>query len=155
MEGVKHPHGRKRSPRHPVGHPDFVHTYFENVLNEHGVECCCRRHPWWRMSNQHVRANYLWRIVRPNAVQNFAVGHTKRIVGMFTHILVLPSIMRQVGTLPLSLGGMGWRNAERTNPPTSWANWAVCLSSGHNIPKWPPCVSIRCKTQTTIIGSNK
>ena len=31
----------------PLGHPDFVHSYLKNVLNEHVVS------PWWRMFNQH------------------------------------------------------------------------------------------------------
>ena len=99
------------------------------------MECCCRGSPWWRMFNQHglcCRANCLLRVVRPDAVQSFAVGHTNALWACLRNILGssvdLNPTLRDVGTLPLSLGGMGLRNTERTSPPAYWASWADCLS---------------------------
>ena len=123
----------------PLGHPDFVHTYLENVLNEHGV--LLSRIPLVEdvqsarallLPCAGGRANYLLRVVRPDAVQSFAVGHTNALWACLRNMLGssvdLNPAMRDVGTLPLSLGGMGLRNAERTSPPAYWASWADCLS---------------------------
>ena len=122
----------------PLGHPDYVHSYLQNVLNEHGV--LLSRIPLvedvqsaWALLLHCAggRANYMLRVVRPEAVQRFAEGHTNGLWECLRNILgssveVDPTI-RDTCTLPLSLGGMGLRNATRTSPPAYWASWADCL----------------------------
>ena len=77
-------------------------------------------------------ANYMLRVVRPEAVQTFAEGHSDGLWSCLRNILGVtldtnPTV-RDIATMPLSLGGMGLRNAVRTSPAAFWASWADCLS---------------------------
>ena len=78
------------------------------------------------------RANFMLRVVRPEAVQTFAEGHSDGLWSCLRNILGVtldtnPTV-RDIATMPLSLGGMGLRNAVRTSPAAFWASWADCLS---------------------------
>ena len=123
----------------PVGHPDFVSTFLQKVLNEHAV--LLSRIPLledlqsaWALLLHCAggRANYMLRVVRPEAVLRFAEGHTNGLWACLRNILGssvdLDPTTRDICSLPLSLGGIGLRNAERTSPPAYWASWADCLA---------------------------
>ena len=123
----------------PLGHPDFVHTFLQNVLDEHAV--LLSRIPLvedvqsaWALLLHCAggRANCMLRVVMPEAVQRFAEGHANGLWACLRNILSstvdLDRTTRDICTLPLSLGGIGLRNAERTSPPAYWASWTDCLA---------------------------
>ena len=123
----------------PVGFPDFVQAFLRKVLEEHDV--LLSRIPRVEDSQSawalllHCaggRANYMLRVVRPEAVQTFAEGHSDGLWSCLRNILgatldTNPTV-RDIATMPLSLGGMGLRNAARMSPAAFWASWADCLS---------------------------
>ena len=72
------------------------------------------------------------RVVRPEAVQTFAEGHTDGLWSCLRNMLGVtldtnPTV-RDIATMPLSLGGMGLRNAVRTSPAAFWTSWSDCFS---------------------------
>ena len=150
----------------PLGHPDYVHTFLQNVLDEHAV--LLSRIPlvedvqsaWALLLHcARGRANYMLRVVMPEAVQRFAEGHTNGLWACLRNILGstvdLDPTTRDICTLPLSLGGIGLRNAERTSPPAYWASWADCLAM---LRARHPDVAALCvrsdaePSRTTVIG---
>ena len=116
----------------PEGHPDFVQAFLRKVLEEHDV-LLSRQSAWALLLHcAGGRANYMLRVVRPEAVQTFAEGHSDGLWSCLRNILGVtldtnPSV-RDIATMLLSLGGMGLRNAVRTSPAAFWASWADCLS---------------------------
>ena len=123
----------------PVGNPDYVQAFLGKVLEEHHV--LLSRIPMvedvqsaWALLLHCAggRANYMLRVVRPEAVQTFAEGHTNGLWSCLQNILGVtldtdPTVQDNA-TMPLSQGGMGLRNAVRTSPAAFWASWADCLA---------------------------
>ena len=123
----------------PLGHPDFVHTFFQNVLCEHAVLLSRIalvedvQSAWVLLLHcARGRANYMLRVVIPKAVQRFAERHMNGLWACLRNIegstVDLDRTTRDICTLPFSLGGIGLRNAKRTSPPAYWASWADCLA---------------------------
>ena len=118
-----------------VGHPDHVQAFLGKVLEEHHV--LLSRIPMvedvqsaWALLLHCAggRANYMLRVVRPEAVQTFVEGHTNGLWSCLQNILGVtldtdPTV-RDIATMSLSQGGMGLRNAVRTSPAAFWASWA-------------------------------
>ena len=50
-------------------------------------------------------------------------------------------VVKDVATLPLSMGGLGLRNSGRMRVPAFWATWADCLPMMH---KWHPQIAVEC-----------
>ena len=77
-----------------------------------------------------ARANYLLRVIRPELVRTFAEGHNRGLWNCLNHILSIDSqvdeTVQDIGSLPLSMGGLGLRSATRTSQPAFWASWADC-----------------------------
>ena len=106
----------------PVGDPDFVQAFLRKVLEEHDV--LLSRIPMVEdLQSAWVffvhcaggRANYMLRVVRPEAVQTFAEGHSDGLWSCLRNILgvILDTnpMFRDIATMLPSLGGMGLRNA--------------------------------------------
>ena len=76
------------------------------------------------------RTNYMFRAVRPEMVRGFAEGHNAGLWTCLCNILnvVVDGDRQDVATMPLSLGGLGLRDAVRTSPPAFWASWADCIA---------------------------
>ena len=79
-----------------------------------------------------ARANYQFRVVRPGLVESFAESHDQglwRCLCAILEVLVdtCDVVTRATATLPLSLGGLGLRSAERTKVAVCWASWADVL----------------------------
>ena len=79
-----------------------------------------------------ARANYQLRVVRPGLVESFAESHDQGLWRCLCAILEVPEdtchlVTRATATLPLSLGGLGLRSAERTKVAACWASWADVL----------------------------
>ena len=76
--------------------------------------------------------NYFIRAVHPAATAAFATAHDARLWQCLCSILqVDPSqadVVRETATVPLSLGGLGLRSAQRTSIPAFWASWADSLA---------------------------
>ena len=78
-----------------------------------------------------ARANYLLRVVEPQAVAEYARTHDDNIWGCLCLLLnVNPGQredIRSSANLPLVLGGVGLRSASRISASAYWASWADCL----------------------------
>ena len=79
-----------------------------------------------------ARANYFLRSVRPEAVAEYAGLHDAGLWKCLSRILQVDLSTcgwdtHDVATLPLALGGLGLRSAERASVPAYWASWADCM----------------------------
>ena len=123
----------------PLGHADYVQEQLNLTLGKHNV--LLSRIPLiedvqsaWSLSVHcaGARANYLLRVVRPKLVRTFAEGHNRILWNCLNHILSIDSqvdeTVQDLGSLPLSMGGLGLRSATRTSQPAFWASWADCLA---------------------------
>ena len=65
-------------------------------------------------------------------VQNFAEGHNAGLWRCLARILPASTgadpIAKAIASLPVSMGGLGLRDASHTSEPAFWASWADCLS---------------------------
>ena len=123
----------------PLGHTDFVSVHLMKKLEEHDV--LLARIPLiqdlqsaWALflHCSGGRANYLLRVVRPELVHEFAEGHNTGLLNCLCSIMnIVPGqiheVVKDIITMPLSIGGMGLRSAHRTSPPAYWASWADSL----------------------------
>ena len=128
----------------PLGHLDYVHTFLQNVLDEHAV--LLSRIPLvedvqsaWALLLHCAdgRANCTLRVVMPEAVQRFAEGHTN---GLFASVF----------------GGGHWFEEHRTDEPTSVLGKLGGLP-GHAQGTTPGCGCVVCPSdaepsRTTVIG---
>ena len=82
-----------------------------------------------------AKANYLLRVVEPDAVAEFARAHDQGIWKCLCELLHVDPVQREETTLsaslPLSLGGLGLRSAARTSVSAFWASWADTLPMIH------------------------
>ena len=65
-------------------------------------------------------------------MHDFAEGHNTGLLNCFCSIMnIVPGqiheVVKDIITMPLSIGGMGLRSAHRTSPPAYWASWADSL----------------------------
>ena len=115
----------------PVGHPDFVRNHLVDLVEEQHV--LLERTPmlqdvqgaWLLLVHcASARANYVVRCVRPEAVAQYARVHDANLWECLSRILQFESTTgegtRDVATLPLVLGGLGLRSAERTRASAYW-----------------------------------
>ena len=123
----------------PLGHADYVQEQLNLTLGKHHV--LLSRIPliedvqsaWSLLVHcAGTRANYLLRVIRPELVHTFAEGHNRGLWNCLHHILSIDSqvdeTVRDIGSLPLFMGGLGLRSATRTSQPAFWASWADCLT---------------------------
>ena len=62
--------------------------------------------------------------------QDFARHHDEqlvRCVRRVLHIDALPPDVRVAASMPMTLGGVGIGNSQRTRDATPWGSWADCL----------------------------
>ena len=123
----------------PLGHEDFVRAQWEATTAKHSALLQARpnvldvQSAWLLLLHcASARANYQVRVLRPDAVDQFARTHDARVWQCLCNILKIPedfvcNLHRRVATLPLSLGGLGLRSAVRTSVPAHWASWADVL----------------------------
>ena len=122
----------------PLGHPDYVARHLQSVVQEHRV--LLERIPrvkdlqsaWLLLLHcASARANYTLRSVDPNRTGEFARAHDEGIWRCACDILQIEvaqtDIVRSIASLPLVLGGLGLRSAERVRSSAYWASWADCI----------------------------
>ena len=126
----------------PLGHPDFVARHLRSVTEEHQV--LLQRIPrvrdlqsaWLLLLHcASVRANYFLRAVDPGSSVDFARAHDDDIWQYTCDILQVDPVqarsVKDVASLPLVLGGLGLRSAERVRVSAFWASWADCIPTIH------------------------
>ena len=113
----------------PLGHVAFIAQHFRNVIEEQ--RCLLERIPMvqdvqsaWLLFLHCVVActNYQLRSVHPGAVEWHVRSHDQNIwqcLGRILHVDLgmCSDEIRQTATLPLILGGIGFRSAERLRVP--------------------------------------
>ena len=124
----------------PVGQPEYVTTKLDQLIEKHRV--LLERIPavndlqssWLFLTFcAATRANYTLRNVQPELALWFAVQHDANVWQCFCNLLgvnpdQIPANSVQTASLPLRLGGLGLRSAERTLPAAHWASWADSLA---------------------------
>ena len=135
MQGKIATQGRWR----PLGHVDFLRAQLEATTAKHSALLQAIpnvpdvQSAWLLLLHcASVRANYQVRVLRPDAVEQFARTHDARVWQCLCNILKIPedfvsNLHRRAATLLLSLGGLGLRSAVRTSVPAHWASWADVL----------------------------
>ena len=127
----------------PLGHDDFIRAHLEQIAQEDAV--LLERIPsvpdtqsaWALLLHcANARASYCLRVVRPDVAEDFAHAHNAGLWQCLSDILrVSPDLCdrlsRDFSSLPLSMGGLGLRNAVRTSAPAFWASWADSLQMVH------------------------
>ena len=121
-----------------LGRTDFVSVHLMEKLEEHDV--LLARIPLiqdlqsaWAVLLHCAggRANCLLRVVRPELVHEIAEGHNTGLLNCLCSMNIVPGqiqdVVKDIITMPLSIGGMGLRSAHRTSPPVYWASWADSL----------------------------
>ena len=117
----------------PLGRDDFVARHLQECLRSHQVlldripEVTDVQSAWVLLLYcASARANYMLRVVRPELVEDFAVGHD---LGLWTCLCRLLNVnpdnnsAKVIAGIPLSLGGLGL-----TRHSAFWASWADSLS---------------------------
>ena len=123
----------------PLGHADFVSRQLQTVLEEQHI--LLNRIPrvqdvqsaWLILLHcASARAKCYIRALHPAATSAFAAAHDARLWQCLCSILQLDpvqvDVVRETATVPLSLGGLGLRSAQRTRIPAFWASWADSLA---------------------------
>ena len=128
----------------PLGHPDYVSRFLEKATTKHDI--LLSRTPlvpdlqsvWLILLHcAAARANFLLRVVKPDAVEQFAHDNDQALwqcLGRILHmdLNLCEAGMKSSATLPLSLGGLGLRSAMRTRVPAHWSSWTDCLPMVHS-----------------------
>ena len=140
----------------PLGHHDFVQTELELVATDHQV--LLDRIPgvpdvqaaWLLLLHcAQARANYMLRMIPPEEVREFARRHDAELfqcvaTSSSKTCRIVGDEVRETAGLPLILGGLGLRSAERVRVPAYWASWADCLQM---IRERHPSVAMECVHQ--------
>ena len=103
----------------PLGHPAYVQEQLEIIAAEHqqflDLQCA------WALLLHcgSARANYYLRVVRPECTVQFAALHDEGLWRCLCFLLDIPSdcaagLIIDSVSLPLSLGGFGFRSATRS-----------------------------------------
>ena len=115
----------------PLGHSAFVEAHLnkkaeEQALLPERIPAVLDLHSSWALLLHcaAARANYLLRVVKPEATTSYAQRHN---VGLCEILHVDPDSsaeLRETASMPLCLGGMGLRDACRVATSAYWASWA-------------------------------
>ena len=117
----------------PLGHPAYVQKFLEKVTWKHqllldriplvqDLQCA-----WLILLHcAAARANFLLRVVRPDAVAQFAQNNDRELWRCLSRILDVDldqceAGMKASATLPLSMGGLGLRSAQGPESPLTGA----------------------------------
>ena len=120
----------------PLGHTEFLKAQLREVINSHSIL-------WERIPSvpdlqsawllfvfcAATRANYLLRSVPPDVADEYARDHDdamRRCMSQLLDVEILDESWAVV-SLPLSIGGLGLRNASQMSTLVYWASWADCL----------------------------
>jgi hypothetical protein len=125
----------------PVGLPAFIATKAEARMTEErrllesiprmpDLQCA-----WALLLYSAVpRANHFLRLLPPSLAQSYARAHDMEIRLCLAALLQLQEApllpggaTARVASMPIRLGGLGLRSAERTSPGAYWAAWADVL----------------------------
>ena len=126
----------------PLGHFAFVRTHLERIGRDHQtlldrIPMISDLQPSWLLLVHcaAARANYISRVVEPEAAEEFCRRHDAGLWRCFCACLQIdpdqPQDVMDTATMPLVLGGLGLRSASRVSTPAYWASWADCLSMIH------------------------
>ena len=123
----------------PLGHPDYVRAHMDRAVRDH--QTLLDRIPllqdvqaaWLLLLHcASARANYLVRVVEPASAREFCDIHDDRMWQCLEAILQTRFAdveeVRNFGSLPMVLGGIGLRSAARTSKPAYWASWGDSLA---------------------------
>ena len=124
-----------QSPRHPLGHSAFVEAHLSKKAEEQAL--FLERIPavpdvqssWALLLHcAAARANYLLRVVKPEATTSHAQRHNAGLWKCLCEILHVDpessAELWETASMPLCLGGMGLRDASRVATSAYWASWA-------------------------------
>ena len=126
----------------PIGHHDYVLQMLSTIQDKHRVLLDAIptvpdiQSAWLLLLHcAGARANYYIRVVRPDLVDNFAQSHDQGLWQCLCTIMDVPEdgdpVTRATASLPLSLGGLGLRSAQRTREAAYWASWSDTLPMIH------------------------
>ena len=123
----------------PLGHDDFIAAELQALGAKHQILLQAipavqdLQSAWLLLLHcAAARANCFVRVLRPDVVQPFAESHDTNVWQCLCNILGIPEegcsdVARISATLPLALGGLGLRSAQRTCVAAHWASWADTL----------------------------
>ena len=122
----------------PLGHPLFVEAYLckktaaQEVLLERILAVPDLQSSWSLLLHcASARANYLLRVVKPEATRAYSQRHNEGLWKCLCKILHVDpghcAEAKVAASMPLNLGGMGLRDALRVATPAYWASWADCM----------------------------
>ena len=122
----------------PIGHHDCVLQMLSTIQDKHRVLLDAIptvpdiQSAWLLLLHcAAARANYHIRVVRPDLVDNFAQSHDQGLWQCLCTIMDVPAdgdpVTRATASLPLSLGGLGLRSAQRTREAAYWGSWSDTL----------------------------
>ena len=123
----------------PLGHPDYVRAHMDRVARDH--QTLLDRIPLLQdvqaawlllLHSASARANNLVGVVEPASAREFCDIHDDRMWQCLEAILQSRFAdveeVRNFGSLPMVLGGIGLRSAARTSKPACWASWGDSLA---------------------------
>ena len=110
----------------PLGHPAFIEGFLQKKVIEHqtlfdSIPLLPDLQSEWSLLLHcaSAKANYLLRVVEPDAVAEFARAHDQGIWKCLCKLLHVDPVQREEtslsGSLPLSLGGLGLRSTARSS----------------------------------------
>ena len=118
----------------PLGHTEFPKAQLREVINSHsvfvGAHPVCSGPSVSLASLGLLRRNKSQlRSVPPDVADEYARDHDAAMRRCKSQLLdvEIPDESWAVASLPLSIGGLGLRNASRMSTPACWASWADCL----------------------------
>ena len=125
-----------------LGHNAFVRAHLERTSGEHQtlldriLMVSDLQSSWLLLVHSaSARANYISRVVEPEAAEDFCRRHDAGLWRCFCACMQIDPDQSQdvmdTATMPLALGGLGLRSAIRGSAPAYWPSWADCLSMIH------------------------
>ena len=116
--------GNRVSVRCPLGHPAHVQSFLRAKTEDHALlQRRIPEVPDLQSACASTTANCLLRALPPCVTQEFTANHDESSRACLTNLLdrVLPDDRWELASMPLSLRGLGLRNASRTKPAAHWA----------------------------------
>ena len=122
----------------PCGYRDFIKSHLDKTGDDHQI--LLDRIPlldnlqssWLLLVHcAGARANYLTRVVQPDAALVFCQRHDVSMWRCFSAFAQIepgqPQDVRDTASMPLAPGGLRLRTAVRGSKPAFWASWADCM----------------------------